>query len=233
MKASIKSIPRFPSNVALVILAGGASRRYYGKQKALINLGGQTILELQLKDLGKLFEHVYISIKTEEQERVFRETNMKLSWNVEFVQDLAEFPGNAHDNAAIFGIYSVFSAIHSKYALIISCDMPFVQQAVVQVLASYIGEDPDIIVPLWENGYMEPTLAIYKVETTLIVMKSLLEERTYQLLEIFKRMDSVIYVPIDDIKAVDPNLACLININTETDLENVRKISSFYLKKSE
>ncbi|HME52720.1 MAG TPA: molybdenum cofactor guanylyltransferase [Candidatus Lokiarchaeia archaeon] len=227
MKPPVNLPNRFPSSIALVILAGGASRRYNGKQKALIDVGGQTIIDLQLNDLGSMFEHVYISIKNEEQKRVLREAGVEISWNVDFVQDLPEFPGNARDNAAIFGMYSAFSAIESRHALVISCDMPFVRQPVAQVLASYVEEDPDAIVPSWENGYLEPTLAIYKVENSRIAMKSLLEEGTYQLLEIFKRMDSVIYVPIDAIKAVDPDLDCLININDEMDLKKIKELTRF------
>jgi molybdenum cofactor guanylyltransferase len=210
-------------DIALVILAGGASRRYNGKQKALIDVGGQTIIELQLHDLGALFHHVYISIKNEEQERVLRAAGVISSENVEFVQDLAEFPGNVHDNAAIFGMYSVLCTVNAQYAFIISCDMPFVQQAVARVLASYVGTEPDAVVPRWDNGYMEPTLAIYKVETTRNVMQSLLEEGIYQLIEVFNRLDDVIFVPIEAIKDVDPELACLININSETDLAKVHE----------
>src|SRR5271157_5227189 len=186
MKPPVNLPNRFPSSIALVILAGGASRRYNGKQKALIDVGGQTIIDLQLNDLGSMFEHVYISIKNEEQKRVLREAGVEISWNVDFVQDLPEFPGNARDNAAIFGMYSAFSAIESRHALV-----------------------------------------IYKVENSGIAMKSLLEEGTYQLLEIFKRMDSVIYVPIDAIKAVDPDLDCLININDEMDLKKIKELTRF------
>ena len=152
-----------------------------------------------------------------------KKSGIKFGKNVVFVNDLKSFPGETRDDAAIFGLYSVLMTSTEPYIVVLSSDMPFVRSNVIDILSKKIDESPDAIVPQWENGYLEPTLAIYKSEVTRAVVKSLLSQKKYQLVEMIKGLKRVTYVPVESLKSVDPELLCLVNINTERDLDSARK----------
>jgi molybdopterin-guanine dinucleotide biosynthesis protein A len=210
-------------HLALVLLAGGASRRFKGRQKPLIDLGGQTIAGILLDELAARANHVYISVKNDEQTRSFKNAIKHLPANATFVRDLDRFPGDGRDDAAIFGLFSALSAVAEPFALVLSGDMPFVSHSVAALLDSYVAMNPDAVVPLWENGFLEPTLAIYQVLPTLARIERMLIAKQYQLVELVRGLANVAHVLIEDIKRLDPDLACLVNVNTERDLDQARR----------
>nr|MDO8113776.1 molybdenum cofactor guanylyltransferase [Candidatus Sigynarchaeota archaeon] len=231
-KTGDKSSTQVWDDITLVILAGGASRRFQGKQKALIDLGGTTVIESILNELGNSFKHIYISVKNDEQERALRAIKTSFNEKISYLKDLAQFPGGMRDDAAIFGIYSSLSEVSEPYAFVISCDMPFVTRDIVSLLAQHVSTHPDAIVPRWENGYLEPMLAIYQAAAARSIIEKHILQRQYQLIGIFKDLKNIVHVPIESIKEVDPNLSCVVNINTERDLEAAREIFKTRLKKA-
>ena len=48
------------SNITAILLAGGASRRMQGKNKALIKIDGKTIIQMELDVLERVFDRIII-----------------------------------------------------------------------------------------------------------------------------------------------------------------------------
>ncbi|MBN2150803.1 MAG: molybdenum cofactor guanylyltransferase [Candidatus Lokiarchaeota archaeon] len=215
---------KLPASLGLVILAGGASRRFRGGQKALVDLGGQNIGNLLLGGLAPAFTRTYLSVRNDDQARALVSGGIQLPETASFVLDLASFPGNRRDDAAIFGLYSTFFAVREPFALVISVDMPFVTPAVAWMLADHLPGDPDAVVPRWGNGFIEPTLAIYKVAPAISRIEEMLVARQYQLVELVKGLKVVVHLPIEQLKRVDPGLASIVNVNSELDLDLARQI---------
>ncbi len=46
--------------------------------------------------------------------------------------------------------------------------------------------------------------------------------KQYQLAVLIRGLENVAHVPIADIRRLDPDLACLVNVNTEHDLDQAR-----------
>jgi molybdopterin-guanine dinucleotide biosynthesis protein A len=190
----------------------------------LVDLGGRSIGSLLLGELAPAFSHAYISVRNTEQARMLVNEGIQLPANVSFVEDAKIFPGGTRDDAAIFGLYSVFRAVKEPLAMVISGDMPFVSLDAINILASQLPDDPDAVIPRWENEYFEPTMSIYKVIPALARMKEMLANKQYQLVELARGLKRVNFVPIERFKQSDPSLACFVNVNTERDLDHARQL---------
>jgi molybdopterin-guanine dinucleotide biosynthesis protein A len=190
----------------------------------LVDLGGRSIGSLLLGELVPAFSHAYISVKNEEQARMLVGAGIHVPETASFVDDLTRFPGGSRDDAAIFGLYSALLAVKEPYALVTSGDMPFVNLDIAGLLANHLLDDPGAVVPRWANGYMEPTLAIYKVAPAALRIKDMLINKQYQLVELVRGLKNVVHVPVDELQQLDPSLACLVNVNTERDLEHARQL---------
>jgi molybdopterin-guanine dinucleotide biosynthesis protein A len=170
-------------------------------------------------------------VRNEEQSKKIQEAGIRVQAHVSFVHDLAMFPGGVRGDAAIFGLYSTFLAAREPFVLVISGDMPFVNVDVVELLAAKLQFGSNAVIPRWENGFLEPTLAIYAVKPARDRVEKMLFEKQYQLVEIARGLQDVIHVPIAELKQLDPQLACLVNVNDEKDLEQARELYEERMKR--
>jgi molybdopterin-guanine dinucleotide biosynthesis protein A len=138
--------------MSAVILAGGKSLRM-GRDKALLKIGPQTIVEYQLQRLSPLFEELLLSTNSPE----------KLAHlGLEMVEDV--LPGRG----PLVGIYSSLLRARYPHLFAIACDMPFISSELINYMKG-ICKDYDVTVPETERG-LEPLHAIYS-KTCLPVMK--------------------------------------------------------------
>ena len=121
------------ASLSAAVLAGGQSTRM-GRDKALLPLanGGPTMLALVLDSLAGVADDVFVVANDLEKYRGF---------GVRIVPDL--HPGNG----ALGGIQAaVEHAIHER-CLVVACDMPFLNPALLRRMADEPG-DYDVLVPL-------------------------------------------------------------------------------------
>lgn len=190
----------------------------------LIELGGEVIGNILLENLAPTFPRIYISVRSKDQALALVDGGIHLPAGASFVEDLVSFPGGARDDAAIFGLYSVLLAVQEAFVLVISADMPFVSPDTAKLLSDCLESDPDAVIPLWENGFMEPAFAIYKVQAAIPVIEVMLASKQYQLVKLASGLKKVTRVPVEAFKQVDPSLTCFINVNSERELDQARQL---------
>ena len=114
-----------------------------GEDKALLRVGSRTIIERQLEVLRPRFREILL---VGNDSAAYRRLGLRV----------VEDPSCA---GALAGIHAGLLAISGERALVLACDMPFVNGAVVDLMLSVSG-DFDVVVPRQPKG-LEPLHAIY------------------------------------------------------------------------
>lgn len=192
-----------------LILAGGRGRRMGFKEKALLPVGNRTILEKTIEVLETVVDEVIVSVRDETQQEMLREYTHEL----DIVLD------HHHDVGPLAGILEGLKSAGGEYVFISACDMPYLNANVVQLLFDR-AQGHDAAIPVWRDDIMEPLHAVYRTgPMTVETEKSILRNDKIAKSLVFKLKD-VVFVDMEEIKAIDPELKTFININTMEDISN-------------
>jgi molybdopterin-guanine dinucleotide biosynthesis protein A len=135
-------VDRIP-DVAGIILAGGKSRRM-GREKPLLELGGQPIISRVVGALKEAFAEVVVV------------TNKPAAYDwlgLPMIRDVVP------DMGPLGGIHAGLLAITRPRAVVVAADMPFLQTCALHRLAS-LGDHHQMVIPYW-RGYPEHLHALY------------------------------------------------------------------------
>lgn len=141
-----------------VALAGGQSRRM-GSDKALLPLGGRTLLDWTVERLAEVCPEVLLA----DRGRGFASS-----------ADLAVADGPGRGPAA--GILGAAEARPGRDLLVLACDLPAVPSELLRELTLYEG---DWVVPTSEGG-LEPLCALYRA-SCLSALRDQVASGTYAL----------------------------------------------------
>ncbi|MDQ7781886.1 MAG: molybdenum cofactor guanylyltransferase [Desulfomonilaceae bacterium] len=190
-----------------IILAGGGSRRMGGINKALLQVGGRPIVERAAIVLREILPEVLL-ITNSPQEYEFLGLPM--------FRDL--IPGRG----ALGGLYTGLNKCSSDRALLVGCDMPFLNKAVVSYMIKLAQtEYHDILIPRVKSK-LQPMHAIYS-RRCLVPIEDHMNCRDLRILDFFHLVD-VQEIPETDLYPYDPDCRFVMNINTPRDLERAREM---------
>ena len=182
-----------------VILSGGRNKRMGGRNKAFLDVGGQSILDRQLAGLQPFFSEILL---------VTRQPELYAAIPVHVVGDLYEA------RSSITGIHAGLVHSQAGYAFVVPCDTPFLQPAMIEMLLDELEPACDVVVPFLD-GHYEPLCAVYS-KRCIPIIEDQLNRGDYKILDFFGQMN-VKTLPTERIKAADPQLLSFFNVNTPTD----------------
>ncbi len=187
----------FP-DVTLAILAGGQGTRLGGVAKGLLRVGGLTTLE-RLRAFGSHFADSLLVANAPEPYARF---------GLRTVADVVKGKG------APGGVHAALGAARTEWVFAVACDMPFVTEAAARVVLDARGADVDAVC-IEHDGRWEPLFAAYRTERVTRWGEALAEDPSLRrvLLGLRTRL-----LPVDALRAVDPELRALANVNTPEDL---------------
>ena len=200
----MEKINNMGNQITGVILAGGKSRRM-GYNKALLQIGNQTIIQRVLASLKQVTSSQLI-VTNFPEEYEFLDLPMK--------SDI--LPGKG----AFGGIYTGLSVSETPYCLVVACDMPFLNVDLLQYMTQIV-QGYDIVIPKHSKGY-EPLCAIYAKSCTPHIEK-LLKANQLRIIEIFSYV-RVREVSESEIKNYDVDGWMFFNINTHEDYQHALQI---------
>jgi molybdopterin-guanine dinucleotide biosynthesis protein A len=116
--------------VSGIILAGGASRRM-GRDKAWIEIEGRPLVERVVERLGLVCKEILLVTNHPEPSKRL---------GARLVSDT--FPGKG----SLGGIFSGLEAARFDRAIVVACDMPFLNAALLRYMLSFSAED-DVVIP--------------------------------------------------------------------------------------
>ncbi len=198
-----------------VVLAGGLSRRM-GQDKRRLRLWGAegpTLLEHTVAVVGALCPDVVVVLNDPEAW-----TGLK-----------ARLVGDVYpDGGALGGIYSGLAACAHEYALVVACDMPLLNPALLAAMLAR-PRDYDLLVPrsprpgaARNNLDVEPLHAIYS-KACLEPMREALETGRRQIAAFFPAV-RVAYLEPEEIARHDPHGHSFLNVNTAEQMAEVERL---------
>lgn len=200
----------FPSSprpaVSAIVLAGGQSRRF-GADKALLPLNGQPLILHTVERLAALSDDVVVVTNS-------ATVYAGLGLNARLIGD--ERPGEG----SLMGIYSGLNAARHPNALVVACDMPFLNPLLLRFMLS-LEEGADVVIPRL-GGMAEPLHAIYG-KACLGPIARLLEQGVRQIIAFFPEV-RVRFVEEAEIDLIDPQHLSFFNVNTHADWKKVQKL---------
>lgn len=196
------------SGFSIAIMAGGQSSRM-GTDKSFVPLLGKLMIEHvigRLADLG--------------QDETLLVTNRPAEYaNL----DLPMFGDVIPDKGSLGGIYSAIHYSHSPYTLVIACDMPFVNPALLRYMISLReGDHFDVIVPR-VDGYPEGLHAIYS-KMCLAPIRSRLDANQLKVIGFYDDV-RIRYLDEMEYSRFDPKRLSFQNINTPEELKRAHNLA--------
>lgn len=197
------------TGAAGVVLAGGMSRRL-GRNKALEPVGGQPIITRVFDRLSQVAGELVAVVNDAE-----RAASLPLPSGAVVAVD--RYPGAG----PLGGLFTGLAATSQPWALIVACDMPFINLDLVRhMLALRPGHD--IVVPVL-NGFTEPLHALYSTRC-LTWMEERLKANDLKISRFFDQA-RVRYIPEEAVRRLDPDLTSFFNVNTQEDVDRAQSLA--------
>jgi molybdopterin-guanine dinucleotide biosynthesis protein A len=200
-------------DLGAVVLCGGKSSRM-GSPKAWLDFGGETLLARVVGRIAEVAAPIVV-VAAEGQEVP------PLPGHVSVVRDPVSGRG------PLLGIAAGLDALAhwARAAFVSSTDVPFLHPALIRRLSALRGSEYAIAVPR-AQGHYHPLSAIYGVEARAEIAALLAEGRLRPFF-LFERMrtliaDEPLLLEGEELRAVDPDLRSLWNVNTPEEYQAAR-----------
>lgn len=199
--------------LSVLVLAGGEGRRLGGRKDGL-PVGDRTLLLRALDLAARLSDDVLLAPGRwpAPDERPA---------GVRLVADDARVQG------PLAGLLAGLAAAHHDACLLLPCDMPFARADVAQRLAA-LATGPTLVAALQGPAGREPFHAVWRRRC-----RPLLEELVARgelslqaALDVLEARGALALLPGAELTDLDPELACLVNVNTVADLAAARALAA-------
>jgi molybdopterin-guanine dinucleotide biosynthesis protein A len=197
-----------PAGCSGVILAGGLNSRFAGRNKALMAVQGEPILDHIYQTFQTLFASIVL---------VTNHPLDYLRWDLQIVSDLFR------QRSSLTGIHSALFHARTPHVFISACDTPFLQPDLVRMLTAAVAPGIDLVVPRTADGY-EPLCAVYSARC-MPVVENLLRRKIYKIQQLFRKVRLRV-IPEQHLRKSDPELLSFVNINTPAQLNRARQMLS-------
>ncbi len=189
-----------------VILAGGMSTRFNGRDKAMIEINGKRIIDHIVAVYSEIFSEIILVTNTPQA---------YLDWNLLMVTDL--FPVRS----SLTGIHAGLFYTSRPYAFVSACDAPFLKPELVHLLVSQARPGADAVMPETSKG-LEPLCAVYS-KSCLKNVEAHIRQDKLKIQQVFHK-SRINRISEARLRKTDPDLISFININTPEDLMRVASL---------
>ncbi|MFH0995733.1 MAG: molybdenum cofactor guanylyltransferase [Pseudomonadota bacterium] len=189
-----------------VILAGGMSTRFNGRDKATIEISGKRILDHILAVYSEVFTEIIL---------VTNAPQAYLDWNMLMVTDL--FPVRS----SLTGIHAGLFYASRPFVFVSACDAPFLKQELVHLLISQARPGVDAVMPETAKG-LEPLCAVYS-KSCLNTIETHIHQEKLKIQRVFHK-SRINRISEARLRKADPDLISFVNINTPEDLMRVASL---------
>ncbi|MFX1477399.1 MAG: molybdenum cofactor guanylyltransferase [Promethearchaeota archaeon] len=210
--------------IAIAILVGGKSTRF-GSDKGLFKVSGKPLISYQLDTLIQLKHDIFVVTHSLNQTQNYMKT-IDVEKIYAFIIDNKDLNYVKTTHTPMIGLYSTFEELKNlnyQKVLALSCDLPLIRKEVIEYLIEQ-SRGFDCCIPRWENGFIEPLMAIYPVNGALKMARKNLRNKTYKLTNLISSQWNTNYVSIEKkIQKLDKDLISFTNINEQSDLKNLEE----------
>jgi molybdenum cofactor guanylyltransferase len=193
-----------------VVLVGGEARRAHGQEKYFFTYRGRTFIERLVESLQEVVDEIILVARSPEQCRRFHGIR-----GIRCITDIRVGIG------PIGGLHAGSLAAHGEFIFVSACDMPCINPAVIAHLFDRI-DNYDAVIPRWNPDMLEPLHAVYRRSALL----NYLESHDSLSLRAMVMSMTAHYVPVDELRVIDPELKTFTNINKLEDLQRINDLDT-------
>jgi molybdopterin-guanine dinucleotide biosynthesis protein A len=168
-----------------------------GRDKATLPFGDETLLQRVVRVLRPLVDEVVVVARRGQPLPTLPE-------DVRVAFDLQE------DQGPLGGLQAALGASRAEAVYVTGCDVPFLAPALVELLFASLGEAQVAVAEA--QGFLHPLAAVYRPGVRPAV-GSLLARARRRPVFLYEQVETV-RVPEERLRAADPELASLENVNT-------------------
>jgi molybdopterin-guanine dinucleotide biosynthesis protein A len=190
-----------------VIQAGGKSVRMGGEPKALLELGGRSLIERVLDAVVPVVDDVLIVTNT---------PALYAFLGVPMIPDA--YP----DHGSLGGIFSGLAAASGDAAFTVACDMPFLHPPVARLVLAHAGQ-ADVVVP--RVGEQLETMHALYAKACLPHIEARLAVGRLKIVEFFADV-RVVEIPEREVARLRAPAVVFMNVNTPDELSRARALAA-------
>ena len=191
--------------VSGIVLAGGEGKRL-GTDKAVLEFGGKTLLEITVERLQELTLDIVIACGR----------GTRPGWPKVDAQNVLD---RRKGGGPLAGLDAGLRAIRNEAAVVVACDMPFLSPALLRHMAGRL-ETHAAVVPMLDRR-CQALHAVYSKRCLSFVEDTLLQEGSMR--DLLAAVDTLV-VSEDEMRTIDPAGLSCFNLNSPEDLERARAI---------
>jgi molybdopterin-guanine dinucleotide biosynthesis protein A len=201
--------------VAGVLVCGGGSTRFGEADKVCAALAGKPLVRHVADAVAPLVDDLVVSCRAEQAEAL--ETALEdCSLPVSFVFDAREDAGPLH------GIERGLENTDAEFAVVVACDMPFVETTFLRTLLDRVREHEAAVPEESEGEWYQPLQAVYRVDPMLTAIATAREAGVSRPIKPALSLDAVTVSP-EDVAATERTF---FNVNTREDLDRAHEMRS-------
>jgi FdhD protein len=193
--------------VTAAIMAGGRSLRM-GVDKTLLAVDGESLLMRVVEAVEQVCAHTMVVTNRPEQAG-----EAGLPADVIVLTDEVAFQG------PLGALVTALEGAQDEWVLAVAADLPWLEPGVIRALWD-ARNGAAAVVPRTEEG-LQPLLALYN-RACIPVARRVLASGRRRLVAMFADL-AVVEVPLETLREADPELRSLVNVNTPSDLVDVRE----------
>jgi molybdopterin-guanine dinucleotide biosynthesis protein A len=187
-------------------MAGGKSRRF-GRDKALLTIGGETLLQRSLRVLAEVTAEQLVIGPPERAEQAV---------------PVPVFADAYPETGPLGGIYTALRQAAHDPVLVVACDMPFLNAGLLRYLLES-SRGYDVVLPR-VGGRGQQLHAVYAASCLGPIQRQI-ERGDFKIDRFFGDV-RVRSVEEDELRRFDPDLRSFRNVNTEADWMEVQALLS-------
>jgi molybdopterin-guanine dinucleotide biosynthesis protein A len=176
-----------------------------GEDKALLDFGGQPLIQHLLERLDSLSQETIIT--TNQPERYL-------------FLGLPLIPDVIPNRGALGGLLTAFDAAAQPLVAVVACDMPFVSPEILRTCRDLLLADPDLdaVIPSSERG-LEPLHAVYRRESCLPAVKAAIDVDRWKMISWHGDVNIRVLLP-EEVAQLDPDGTAFENVNTPEEFQS-------------
>jgi molybdopterin-guanine dinucleotide biosynthesis protein A len=165
-----------------VVLAGGYSTRYGGRDKALATVDGTPMLRRVVERVGRVADTVVVNCRAD-QRAPFAEALAASDASVAFALDPVD------DAGPLAGLQTGLATVDTPVTVVLACDMPYVDPDFLTAMVERL-DGREAVVPAPE-GYRQPTQSVLRTNAARTAVDDALGADESSLQAVFDRLDAV------------------------------------------
>ncbi|MGM0398577.1 MAG: molybdenum cofactor guanylyltransferase [Halobacteriota archaeon] len=187
-----------------VVVCGGASRRFGDRDKVFADLAGRPLVRHVTDRVDPVVDEVVVNCHPRQRsqlEDVFEDAAVTVA------------PDERPNAGPLAGMRRGLDAASGRYAVVLACDMPFVDRDFLAFLFERAAH-VEAAIPRQDEGWYQPLQAVYAVEPFVDALDTALEAGVERPIEAAFELDHVVVWNPDAVASADT----FFNVNTPEDL---------------